>query len=278
MPHVVTVPPEPLLTPGGHLRVTALPAATDNLVWLVEDLGSDAVAVVDGPDAEAVEAWEAAHGKRVTTLLTTHTHSDHIGIHRAWERSGRLDAIHVVGSAAPKNPIPGLDQAVVEGDPVAIGAVRGLAHRTDGHQDGHISYVIDGALFCGDTLFAGGCGYLFDGPPAAMFASLMRLAALPGDTLVCCAHEYTQDNLRFARTVEPDNGELLQRIEHIDALRAAGRCTLPSTIAVERATNPFLRPGSPTLRATLGLSAQVPHAEVFAATRALKDTGAYKGR
>ncbi len=276
MPHVVTIPPEPVLSPGGRLRITALPAANDNLVWIVEDLASDAVAAVDGADAAAVEAWEAATGKRVTMLLTTHTHGDHIGIHRAWERSGRLGSVHVIGSTAPKEPIPGLDQPVSEGDAFFLGTVSGTAHRTDGHQDGHISYVIDGALFCGDTLFAGGCGYLFDGPPAAMFDSLMRLAALPEDTLVCCAHEYTQDNLRFAASIEPDNADLVARIAATDALRAEGRCTLPSTIAIERATNPFLRPGSPEIRSKLDLGADVPHADVFTAARSLKNTGAYK--
>jgi len=276
MPHVVTIPPEPVTSPGGRLRITALPAANDNLVWLVEDLATGTVAAVDGPDASAVEAWEEAHGKQLSIVLTTHTHGDHIGLHRALQAAGRLDAIHVVGSAEPKNPIPGIDQTVVDGDTVRIGDTEGTVLRVDGHQDGHVAYLIDGALFCGDTLFAGGCGYLFDGPPSAMFASLMRLAALPDETLVCCAHEYTEDNLRFAHSVEPDSEALNARIEAVKATRAEGACTLPSTIGVERATNPFLRPGSPQIRSTLDLGPDVPHAEVFAAARALKDTGAYK--
>jgi len=276
MPHVVTVPPAFLLSPGGRLRITPLPAATDNLVWIVEDLETGTVAAVDGPDATAVEAWEATHDQKVTVVLTTHTHGDHIGLHQALAQAGRLDGIHVVGSAAPKNPIPGLDQAVVDGDRIQLGATEGTVLRVDGHQNGHVAYLIDGALFCGDTLFAGGCGYLFDGPAEAMFASLMRLAALPDETLVCCAHEYTQDNLHFARSVEPSNEALAERVADVGATRAVGRCTVPSTMGLERATNPFLRPGSPEIRAKVGCAAGVSHADVFAATRSLKDTGAYK--
>lgn len=276
MPHVVSVQPEPVLSPGGRLRITALPAATDNLVWILEDLATQTVAVVDGPDAQAVEAWEERTGQHVSVLLTTHTHGDHIGLHRRWETTGRLATMEVLGSAAPAAPIPGLTRALVDGDRIRIGATEGEVFRVDGHQNGHLAYRIDGALFCGDTLFAGGCGYLFDGPPSAMFASLMRLAALPDETLVCCAHEYTEDNLRFAATVEPASPALEARMRAVTALRAAGRCTLPSTIGEERATNPFLRPGSPSIREALGLNPSHAHEEVFAAARALKDTGAYR--
>lgn len=274
--HAVTQPIAPVLSPGGALRIHAIPAASDNLVWGIECLATGTFAVVDGPGADEVEAYEEAHGLHTTIVLTTHTHGDHIGIHRAWASSGRLEGMTVIGSATAPTAIPGLTRAVDDGDPFRVGTVEGRVMRTEGHIDGHISFVIDGALFCGDTLFAGGCGYLFDGPPAAMFDSLMRLAALPDATLICCAHEYTADNLRFACTVEPDNEALVARQAEVTALRAEGRCTLPSTMGAERATNPFLRPGSATIRAAVGLDGTAAHAQVFAATRALKDTGAYK--
>ncbi|MEL6183784.1 MAG: hydroxyacylglutathione hydrolase C-terminal domain-containing protein, partial [Myxococcota bacterium] len=146
---------------------------------------------------------------------------------------------------------------------------------TEGHIDGHVSYRVEEALFCGDTLFAGGCGYLFDGPPAKMHDSLQRLAGLPEDTLVFCAHEYTQDNLRFAWFVEPDNAALAERIRTDWARRGRGEATVPSTIGLELATNPFIRADQPTIRETLAralpdrsLAAPV---DCFAAARALKD-------
>jgi hydroxyacylglutathione hydrolase len=241
-------------------------------VWGIECLATGVLAVVDGPGSEEVEAFEHANGLRASVLLTTHTHGDHIGIHRAWEATGRLAGMHVFGKAGVG--VPGLTHPVDDGDGFQVGAVSGTVLRTEGHMNGHVSYLIDGALFCGDTLFGGGCGYLFDGPPERMFDSLMRLAGLPDETLVCCAHEYTQDNLRFAVSVEPNNQALAARDADVATKRADGQCTLPSTIAVERATNPFLRTGSPELRMQVGFTG--PHADVFAHARALKNTGAYK--
>ena len=274
--HVVRVPPAPFLSPGGRLRVVALPAATDNLVWALTCVATGAVAFVDGPDAVAADQHlREAHGGRVADgLFTTHTHGDHIGLHRAWVASGRLPP-SVVGAASTAAAIPGLTRGVTDGDRVAVGAVEGEVLAVPGHVDGHVAYCFDGALFCGDTLFAAGCGALFDGPPAAMFRSLMRLAALPAETRVCCAHEYTLDNLRFAWFVEPDNAALAARARDAVARRAAGETVVPSTIALERATNPFLRPGSPSIRAAI--ARELPDApletaeQAFAATRRLKD-------
>jgi hydroxyacylglutathione hydrolase len=151
---------------------------------------------------------------------------------------------------------------------------------TEGHIDGHISYVFGDVLFCGDTLFGAGCGYLFDGPPEKMFRSLSRLAELPGETWVCCAHEYTQDNLRFAWSVEPDNQELAARIRKVWAARSRGESSVPSRIEEERATNPFLRPGSPSLQASVrrawGNREISGWVDWFAATRALKDRKDYR--
>lgn len=274
--HTVTVVPEPQLSPGGRLRIHCLPAASDNLVWVAECLATGEAAVVDGPDAEAVDAWCERTGLAIGTVLTTHTHGDHIGLHRAWAKAGRLAGRRVFGAPQRADVIPGLDHPVDEGDRFTVGAVEGMVLRTEGHIDDHLSYLIDGVLFCGDTLFAGGCGYLFDGPPETMHRSLLRLASLPETTLVCCAHEYTQDNLRFAWSVEPGNEALAERIRQVWQVRGQGGCVVPSTVGEERATNPFLRTGSPALRAAVGLGPDADHEAVFAATRALKDTRAYK--
>ena len=245
--------------------------ARDNLVWLLEDPHTSTAAVVDGPGADAAEALAASRGLRITTILNTHTHGDHVGINRAYARAGRLDEMAVIGAASRADDIPGLTRPVVEGDVVSFGDAVFEVLETPGHIDGHLSFATAGAVFCGDTLFAGGCGYLFDGPPATMFQSLTRLAALPEHTRVCCAHEYTEDNLRFAWTVEAGNEALARRIRTVWTLRAQGACTVPSTIAVERATNPFLRADSPRLRAALETRELVTpgasDAEVFAATR-----------
>ena len=282
MPHVVTSPRAPFLIADGRLEVHQVPAANDNLVWLIRPTGSDEVAVVDGPGASEVLDYCQARGLRVTTILNTHTHFDHIGINRQLQERGELEGIRVVGAAATRDAIPGLSEAVEEGSRVRIGDVEAEVWSTEGHIDGHVSYVFDGAVFCGDTLFAGGCGYLFDGPPAKMHASLARLATLPPETKVCCAHEYTQDSLRFAFAVEPDNEALAQRIRDVWSLRARGECAVPSTIDEERATNPFLRHQSGTLQrrvreASPGAAMGSP-VEIFAATRELKNQGAYKAR
>jgi hydroxyacylglutathione hydrolase len=163
---------------------------------------------------------------------------------------------------------------------VSFGGVDGHVLLTEGHLDGHVSYIFEDVLFCGDTLFGAGCGYLFDGPPSAMHESLQRLAQLEDGTRVCCAHEYTEDNLRFAWSVEPSNSALRDRIQSTWAIRAQGKSSVPSTIGVERATNPFIRVHSAELRGQL--KAEMPElrldddAAVFAATRALKDGKAYK--
>lgn len=275
--HVVTRPPPPFPTAGG-LDVVAVPSATDNLCWLI--VAGDEVAVVDGPDADAVLAWCDANGKRLVAIVNTHTHGDHVGVNADLGRRGRLAGLRVIGPAKVAADVPGLTEPVGDGDVVRLFGRELRVMLTEGHIDGHVSYVLDDVLFCGDTLFAGGCGYLFHGPPPVMFDSLMRLAALPGGTRVCCAHEYTQDNLRFAWSVEPGNAALADRVRRVAAIRADGGCTLPSTIDEERATNPFLRPGSPEIvaavrRALPDADTSTPEA-VFAATRRLKDSKQYR--
>lgn len=280
MAHVVTKMPEPFLACEGAVRVHPVPAARDNIVWIVESLETPTVVVIDGTDSdEAIEAC-AARGLTLTEVWNTHTHGDHIGINRALKRHGMLDALHVVGPGSRASEVPGITRGVTEGDLVPFANRSARVMLTEGHIDGHVSYVLGDLLFCGDALFTGGCGYLFDGPPSKMFDALLRFAQLPGETRVCCAHEYTEDNLRFAWSVEPDNEALARRIRAVWSVRAEGGCTVPSTIEIERATNPFLRPGSPSLQRSV-LAAD-PTADgstwlgVFTATRRLKDGGAHK--
>lgn len=279
MEHVVSQPTAPFRGMGGALEVHQVPVWEDNLSWIAVCTQTGEAAVVDGPEAEPVLAYAREHGLELRTIFNTHVHGDHIGINKKLKAAGQLEDFRVVGAAATERRVPGITEAVGEGDPVRLGAIEGTVMATPGHIDGHVSFVFGDVLFCGDTLFCGGCGYLFDGPPATMFESLSRLAALDPATRVCCAHEYTQDNLRFAWSVEPENLDLAARIRQVWKTRAAGGCTVPSTIGEELATNPFLRHASPDLRKHVSEQMQVElksPAEVFAATRALKDTKRYR--
>lgn len=270
--HTVQNPRAPF--EAGGARIHQIPVLQDNLVWLVECLATGETAVVDGPpDAGLVLEAVERLGLKLTTVWNTHTHWDHIGINQDLEKRGLLSGLRVFGPARKASEVPGLTDPIDEGDTVTVGEVTADVWLTEGHLDGHVSFVLDGAVFCGDTLFSGGCGYLFDGPPAKMFRSLLRLAELPGDTQVCCAHEYTDDNLLFARFVEPGNEALQARSAEVAAIREAGGCAVPSSIETERASNPFLRSGSPELRASLQAHGFTPatHEDAFAATRALKD-------
>ena len=280
MSHAVSSPTPPFSALEGRAEVHQVPVWRDNFSWLLVCKASGQAAVVDGPEADPVLDYAKAHGLELTTILTTHTHPDHIGIHRQLDKRGALSSLRVVGKAGLGGTIPGLSEEVDDGASVSLGELRGEAMLTEGHIDGHITYKFGDLLFCGDTLFAGGCGYLFDGPPAKMQASLARFAALEGAVKVCCAHEYTEDNLRFAWSVEPDNEALAARIREVWALRARGESSVPSTIADERATNPFMRWDSATIQRNV--AAALPElpltkpAEIFAATRALKDKKLYK--
>jgi len=270
MGHVVTVPPRPFEACGGRAKVVALPAAKDNLVWVLICTATQRAAVIDGPDATAAKAFFAAHPElNWVAVWNTHTHSDHVGINRD---IGPDSGLEIAGRGVPHQTL-----AVDEGDVLRLGELQAKVWRTEGHLNGHLSFVLDDLVFCGDTLFAGGCGYLFDGPAETMFASLMRLASLPPETRVCCAHEYTEDNMAFAAWIEPSPA-VLARQQEVAALRSTGACTVPSTIADERASNPFLRPGAPLLVANVvehGMDASSP-AAVFASARELKNQKLYK--
>lgn len=218
----------------------AVPILSDNFAWLLRDDASGAVAVVDPADAKPVIAAIEKAGGRLDLILLTHHHDDHIaGTDEVRTRFG----VKVVGAKADARRLPALDQAVVEGDTVTLGNVQGRVIETPGHTIGHIAFYFPdgGVLLCGDTLFSLGCGRLLEGSAADMFASLGKLSALPAETLVCCGHEYTQSNARFALNADPHNAALQARAEEVDQLRAAGQFTVPSTMGSERAANPFVR-------------------------------------
>ena len=251
------------------LRIEQIPCLQDNYGYLIHDPVAGLTATIDTPDAAAIEQALTKHGWRLDYILNTHHHFDHAGGNLALKaRTGCV----IVGSRNDAARIPGIDVLVGEGDTFDFGKHRARILETPGHTIGHICYVFDEdkAAFVGDTLFSMGCGRLFEGTPEQMWTSLQKLMGLPDDTRVYCAHEYTQSNGRFAVTMEPQNTALAARLQEVATLRAAGRPTVPSTIGVEKATNPFLRPASTELRATLELP-DAADANVLGETRRRKD-------
>jgi hydroxyacylglutathione hydrolase len=236
------------------MNLLALPAFADNYIWMVHD-GSRAFVVDPGDAAPVIEALES-HRLQLAGILVTHHHPDHVGGVDALRP--RLAAGHGVVHGPARERIPEPFVPLRGGDTVELLGQRLQVIDVPGHTAGHIAYAQQGAdaaplLFCGDTLFSAGCGRLFEGTPAQMSASLAALAALPDDTRVCCTHEYTLSNLRFAAAVEPANADIAAHTAHCQALRAAGIPTLPSTLALERRINPFLRCAEPAVMAAARL-------------------------
>ena len=222
------------------LYAHAVPILSDNYAWLLRDEATGMTAFVDPADADASIAAIDAAGERLDMILLTHHHGDHVaGTDAVRARYG----CPVVGAAADAHRLPRLDRAVAEGDTVALGESELTVIDTPGHTLGHIAFFggANHVLICGDTLFSLGCGRLLEGTAADMYASLGKFAKLPVDTLVCCGHEYTQSNARFAVHADPDNAALRARAAQVDRLRANREPTIPSCLADELAENPFLR-------------------------------------
>ena len=242
----------------------------DNFGVLIHDSDANLTASIDAPEAAPIAAKLKQKGWKLDQILVTHHHADHVeGIPPLKEMFGCT----VIGPAAEADRIPGIDQAVKGGDRIAFGGFAIDVIDTPGHTLGHISYFIPSAkvAFVADTLFAVGCGRVLEGTMEMMWASLQKLAALPDDTAIYCGHEYTETNIRFALTIEPDNAELVARAAEVKALRAAGKATLPTTIGREKRTNPFLRADNPGIRTRLGMN-QAPAAAVFGEIRKRKDS------
>lgn len=251
------------------LNIHLVPCLNDNYAYLVHDTGLNAVAVVDPSEAAPVFAALQKHGLKLTHILNTHHHFDHTGGNlELKEKTGAK----IVGPKADADRIPGIDVGLGEGETLKLGSATAKVFDIPAHTRGHIAFWFeaDKAVFTGDTMFAMGCGRLFEGTPQQMWTSLSKLAALPKDTRVYCGHEYTQSNGRFALTLEPGNQALKSRMAEVDRLRAQGLPTIPSTIGLELETNPFLRPASAELQKSVGVGSSDLVA-VFAETRRRKD-------
>lgn len=253
------------------LEIHQFPLLDDNYGVLIHDADGGVTASIDAPDADDIAAACRDKGWQLTHILVTHHHADHVqGIKELKAATGCT----VIGPKGEAAKVPALDKAVGEGDVFALGRAQVHVLSTPGHTLGHIAYWIPaiGTAFVGDTLFAMGCGRIFEGTPEMMWTSLQKLAALPPATRIYCGHEYTLSNARFALGIEPDNEALKARLAEVEQLRAAGKPTLPTRIDRELETNPFLRAGIASLKSRLGM-ADAPDWKVFAEIRERKNRG-----
>ena len=245
--------------------LVTIPCLKDNYAFAFRS--GDRVAVVDVPEAAPIVAALAKRGWALTDILLTHHHDDHVqGVADLVTATGAK----VWGAAADAHRLPPLDHALAPGDTVEIGEETGRVIDVSGHTIGHVAYLFDGVAFTGDSLMAAGCGRLFEGDAATMFASLARLNDLPDDTLIASGHEYTTNNLAFASSLESGNAALKSRLAEVERLRAEGVPSVPSTLGTERNTNPFLRADEPALKAATGTTGQSDET-TFAALRRAKD-------
>jgi hydroxyacylglutathione hydrolase len=242
---------------------------SDNFGVLLRDPETGDVALIDAPEEKPILEAIARTGWTPKLLLITHHHADHVEANLALKQRFGLK---IIGPEAEREKIPGIDETVREGDTIGFGNDDFRVIETPGHTAGHVSYYLpqSGVVFAADTLFALGCGRLFECPPPVMYESLKKLSDLPPDTVVYCGHEYTLANARFALTVDPDNKVLQARAKKVEALRADNKATLPTTIGEELATNPFLRWADPAIRRHLGME-QASSDAVFAEIRRRKD-------
>ena len=253
------------------MKIIQIPLLRDNYGYLILCEKTNSAAIVDPSEAEPVLARVTQEKTTLKAILNTHHHRDHTGGNEGLLAHHRLE---VCGHKSDRGRIFGLIRGVDEGDEVAVGELRGKVLFIPGHTTGHIAYLFGNNLFCGDTLFTAGCGRIFEGTPELMHASLKKLMALPDDTKVYCGHEYTENNLRFAMTVEPKNYKLVSRYERVQALRARGQPTVPATMEEEKQTNPFLRWDSKEIQANLKAAApdlKNDPVAIFARIRKLKD-------
>lgn len=239
----------------------------DNYAFVLHNAATGQTALIDAPEASPIKAVLAQRGWQLTDILLTHHHDDHVGGLQSLRGAAR-----VIGARADAHRLPPLDLAVAEGDMLHICGQATHVIDVSGHTIGHIAFHMPdaGLVFTGDSLMALGCGRLFEGTPAQMWESLLKLRALPQQTIVCSGHEYTESNARFAVSLDPDNADLRLRVGAIEMARAAGRPTVPSGLDEERRTNPFLRADDAGLKAHLGMQNQ-PDVDVFAQIRASKD-------
>lgn len=251
------------------LQLVTIPCLSDNYAFLVHNADTGETACFDVPEAAPILAALKERGWRLTDILLTHHHADHIqGVPELVAATGA----RVTGAAADAHRLPPLDRAVTPGERVPLCGTEAAVIDVSGHTIGHVAYHLPAAamVFTGDSLMALGCGRLFEGTAPMMWESLGRLAALPPETAVCSGHEYTAGNARFARTIEPDNPALISRIAAVEAARAEGRPTVPSMLGEELETNPFLRAGHAGVKSALGMD-DAEDAAVFGAIRAAKD-------
>lgn len=250
------------------LRVIQIPVLYDNYAYLVVCEKTSSAAIIDTPDAEIILNCIKTNNLKPVAILNTHHHDDHAGGNA--EILGQYD-IPVYASDFDKNRIDGVSHVVGEGSVVKVGDLEFVVLDTPGHTLGHVSYFCCDALFCGDTLFSGGCGRLFEGTPEQMFASLKKISDLPDNTQIYCAHEYTQSNLEFALTVEPQNSLLKEKIDLVADLRNRNKATVPTLLGEEKSYNPFLRCASAEIRRSLKITANDADSDVFRRLRAMKD-------
>jgi hydroxyacylglutathione hydrolase len=251
------------------LQIVQIPVLRDNYLYLAHEPTTGMTAAIDPAELKPTQEALDARGWRLTHILNTHHHMDHVGGNLALKEA---TGCTIVGPAADRDRIPGIDIALSDGERYSLGAAEGVVFDVPGHTRGHIAWWFSesDALFCGDTVFSIGCGRLFEGTPAQMWSSISRLRSLPPQTQVYCAHEYTASNVRFALSLEPSHPPLVARAAEVAALRRDNRPTVPSTIGQEREANPFFRVDDPVLQQAVGMLGATPEA-VFGAVRSRKD-------